>query len=77
VNSSFVENELDVEYKLNKEGNFTAVLFRRNKYQGLLEGEIIETGGGFKLQKSFYKFRDVFRRKKSIDNYLPTEIKTK
>jgi len=70
VNSSFVENELNVVYKINKSGSLEAVFFRKNKYQGLLEGEIVETGGGFQLRKSFYKFKDVFRRKKSTDNYL-------
>lgn len=75
LNTSFLENELTMEYKLNKKGSISAVLFRKNKYQGLLEGEIIETGGGFQFRKSFYKFKDIFNWKKSVDNYSEFKMK--
>jgi len=62
VNSSFVQNELEAEIKITKDGTFRGVLFRKDKYEGLLEGEILETGGGLKIKKSFYSFKDMFTR---------------
>ncbi len=62
VNSNFVQNELTVEYKLTKDGAYKLLLFRKDKYEGILEGNVIETGGGFRLTKSFYSFRDIFSR---------------
>lgn len=64
VNSSFVQNELEVEVKFTKNGVLRGVLFRKNQYEGLLEGEVIETGGGLKLSKDFYSIGDIFTSEK-------------
>jgi len=37
-------------------------VFRKDKYQGILEGGIIETGGGFRYRKSFYSLYDMFHK---------------
>lgn len=60
VNSSFVQNQLEVEVKINKEGNLNAVFFRKDEYEGLLEGQVIETGLGMRITKSFYSIKDIF-----------------
>jgi hypothetical protein len=60
VNSHFVQNELEFEVKITKNGDFRAVFFRKNEYEGLLEGEIIETGGGLRFSKEFYSIGDIF-----------------
>ncbi len=59
VNSQFVQNELEIELKITPDGTFRGVFFRKNKYEGLLEGEIIETGGGLRISKEFYSLGDV------------------
>ncbi len=58
--SNFVQNELEVEVKITKDGRFRTVFFRKDKYEGLLEGEVIETGGGIRYRKSFYSVKDIF-----------------
>ena len=69
VNSSFVQNEFDVEVKIDKEGIFRGVFFRKNKYEGILEGEVVETGGGIRIGKNFDSVKDIFTRdKKSPKN---------
>ena len=60
INSNFVQNELEVEMKITKDGRFRGVFFRKDKYEGLLEGEVIETGGGIRYKKSFYSIKDMF-----------------
>jgi hypothetical protein len=62
INSSFVQNELEVEVKITKDGTYRGVLFRKDRYEGLMEGEVLETGGGIRIKKSFYSLKDMFTR---------------
>ena len=62
VNSNFVQNELEVEMKITKDGTYRGVFFRKDKYEGLLEGEVVETGGGIRIKKNFYSVKDVFTK---------------
>ncbi|MCD4682729.1 MAG: translocation/assembly module TamB domain-containing protein, partial [Bacteroidales bacterium] len=64
INSNFVQNELDVEVKITKDGIFRGVFFRKDKYEGLLEGEVVETGGGIRIKKNFYSVKDIFTKDK-------------
>jgi len=64
INSNFVQNNLEVELKIAKDGHFRGVFFRKNKYEGLLDGEVVETGGGFRFKKSYYSFKDIFTKDK-------------
>lgn len=59
-NSQFVEDELEVEVKITNNGNLRGVFFRKNEYEGLLEGDLISTGGGLRWKKEFYNIRDIF-----------------
>jgi hypothetical protein len=67
LHSSFVENEFDVEVKIDKEGTFRGVFFRKNRYEGILEGEVVETGGGIRMIKSFDSVKDIFTRDKKSE----------
>jgi hypothetical protein len=62
INSSFVQNELEAEIKITKDGTYRGVLFRKDRYEGLMEGEVLETGGGIRIKKSFYSIKDMFTR---------------
>ena len=62
VNSNFVQNELEVEMKITKDGTLRGVFFRKDKYEGLLEGEVVETGGGIRIKKNFYSIKDIFTK---------------
>ena len=60
VNSHFVQNELELEMKITNDGRYRGLIFRKNQYEGLLEGEVIETGGGIRFSQDFYSFGDIF-----------------
>jgi hypothetical protein len=64
VNSHFVQNELEIEMKITQDGRYKGIFFRKNQYEGLLEGEVIETGGGIRFSKDFYSFGDIFTKDK-------------
>jgi hypothetical protein len=60
LNSQFVQDELNLEIGLTDDGTWKALFFNRNTYEGILEGKIMETGGGIKLHKEFYSIGDIF-----------------
>ncbi|NOX48053.1 MAG: hypothetical protein GXO89_13850, partial [Chlorobi bacterium] len=62
INSSFGQSQLEVEYLLTKDGVFRGVFFRKDQYEGLLEGEVVETGGGLRIKKNFYSLKDIFTK---------------
>jgi translocation and assembly module TamB len=39
--------------------------YRRNEYEGVIQGYIIETGIGFSINVDFNKFSEIFNRKKA------------
>ena len=77
VNATFEQSHLEAEIKLDKKGTFNALLFRKNNYEGLLEGEIIATGGGFRIKKNYYSFKDIFILHKNREKKNKEEEKTK
>jgi hypothetical protein len=77
VNSSFVQDELEVEVKITRDGVFRGIFFRKNQYEGLLEGEVIDTGVGVRLRKDFFSVRDVFlKTEKEEQKYLDRKGKS-
>ena len=41
--------------------------YRKNEYQGAIDGYIIETGLTFTITLDYNHFRDLFRRKKKVE----------
>ncbi|RLD44454.1 MAG: hypothetical protein DRI86_07520 [Bacteroidetes bacterium] len=61
---SATQNNLTVGYDINKSGTLQALLFRKSGYDDLMEGEVISTGGGFRIKKTYNSFSDIFKFKK-------------
>jgi hypothetical protein len=60
--SSNIAGNVNVEYLLSADGRYRLRAYRRNQNEGVIEGEIIETGIGFALVVDYNKFREVFRK---------------
>jgi hypothetical protein len=60
-NSANIAGNVNIEYLLSKDGKYRLRAYRRNQNEGVIEGEIIETGVGFALVVDYNKFREVFR----------------
>ncbi len=67
-NPAEVFDNLMLNYKLGKDGKFLFKAFRKNQFQSVLEGFIVETGVGFSIAKDYGKLGDLFRRKEEIIN---------
>lgn len=62
--SSNIAGNIAVDYRLSKDGRYRLRAYRKNEYQGVIEGYIIETGVGFIITLDYNRFRDIFRQKK-------------
>jgi hypothetical protein len=63
-NPSEVFDNLTVNYKLTNDGRYLFKAFRKNQFQSVLEGFIVETGVGFTVTMEYGKFNEVFSKKK-------------
>ena len=63
-NSSNLLGNVSVEYMLSKDGRYMLRAYRKNEYQGVLDGYVIETGVGFAITLDYNRFRNLFLSKK-------------
>ena len=52
-------NDFSLEWLLREDGSRYLRLFRKTNYESILEGEIVETGVGYVVQRSAYRFKDL------------------
>ncbi|MCY1524932.1 TamB, inner membrane protein subunit of TAM complex [compost metagenome] len=62
-NATNIAGNVNVEYALSKDGRYRLRAYRRNQNEGIIEGQIIETGLGFTLVVDYNKFREIFRKR--------------
>lgn len=55
---------LNVEYFLTQDGRYLLRAYRRNEYEGVVEGYVVETGIGFVLSVDYDKFKEIFEARK-------------
>jgi len=67
---------LNIEYMLSKDGQYMLRAYRRNQYEGIVEGFIVETGIGFVMSVDYDRFKDIFDRRKSNRMIREEQIKT-
>jgi len=63
-NPSEVFDNVTVNYKLTNDGRYLFKAFRKNQFQSVLEGFIVETGVGFTITMEYGKFMEIFAKKK-------------
>jgi hypothetical protein len=52
-----------LDYRLSRDGRYLLRAYRKNEYQGVAEGYIIETGVGFIFTFDYSKFSEMMKRK--------------
>jgi translocation and assembly module TamB len=65
--ASNIAGDVALEYYLSKDGRYLLRAYRKNLYEGVIEGYVIETGIGFKISIDYDKFKEIFKRKKPSD----------
>jgi hypothetical protein len=78
--STNIAGNVNVEYALSADGRYRLRAYRRNQNEGVIEGQIIETGLGFALVVDYNKFREIFhkrsRRNRTNQEQKPKDEKT-
>ena len=54
-------SDVDVEYKLTKDGRYRLKGFRHNQYEGVIEGQLVETGAGIIYVRDFNKWKEFLK----------------
>ena len=62
--SSNIAGDIAADYMLSRDGRYMLRAYRKNEYEGELDGYIIETGVRFIITLDYNHFRDLFRKKK-------------
>jgi translocation and assembly module TamB len=63
-NASNIAGDAAVDYKLTRDGRYRIRAYRKNQYEAVVEGEVVETGVSFILTFDYDKFREIFGRTK-------------
>jgi len=68
-NSSSFMPDVNLAYKLSKDGRYMIRGYKRNQFEVVLDGFVVETGLGFVITMDYDKFRELFgKRKKQAKN---------
>ena len=61
ANNSFIP-DVTIGYKLSKDGKYLLKAYRKNQFEVVLDGYVVETGVGFVVTMDYDKFNELFRR---------------
>ena len=60
--------DITTTYKLSKDGRYQVKGYRKNEYDAVVEGYFTETGVSFTIEMEYNKFKEIFERKKKLQN---------
>jgi translocation and assembly module TamB len=63
-NASNIAGDVAVDYRLTKDGRYMVRAYRKNQYEAVVEGQVVETGVSFILTLDYNKLREIFGRTK-------------
>ena len=62
--SNNIAGNIAIDYKLSRDGRYLLRAYRKNDFQGVIEGYVIETGLGFIINVDYNDFKEIFKRVK-------------
>ncbi|HEV2355643.1 MAG TPA: translocation/assembly module TamB domain-containing protein, partial [Puia sp.] len=63
---SNLAGDVDVDYKLSRDGRYQIHAYRQNQYEAVVLGQVIETGVGFIFLFNYDKFSEIWHRSKRL-----------
>ena len=57
-----IASDIQIEYRLTKDGRYRLKGFRHNQYEGAIEGQLVETGFGIVYVRDFNYWKNFFSR---------------
>jgi len=65
--ASNIAGNVSLNYQLSKDGRYMLRAYRKNEYQGVIDGYVVETGIGFTITVDYNKFKDIFRKRRTAE----------
>ena len=62
-NASVIAGDVTVDYLLSKDGRYMLRTYSKNSYEGVIEGQIIETGLTFVITLEYDHWKEIFKKK--------------
>ena len=75
--ASNVIGNVTVDYNLTQDGRMLLRGYRKNDYEAVVEGYVIETGLKFIISVDYNKFKDVFRKRRRYQQQKQTKTQNK
>lgn len=63
--ASNIAGNVALDYRLSEDGRYMLRAYRKNDYQGVIDGYVVETGIGFIITVDYNRFREIFRKRKT------------
>lgn len=63
--ASNIAGNVSLNYRLSEDGRYMLRGYRKNEYQGIIEGYVVETGVGFIITMDYNRFREIFENRKA------------
>ncbi|MEI6949578.1 translocation/assembly module TamB domain-containing protein [Paraflavisolibacter sp. H34] len=63
--SNNIAGNVSANYQLSRDGRYMLRFYRKNEYQGIVDGYIIETGVGFAMTVDYNRFRQLIHGRKA------------
>ncbi len=60
--ASQIAGDVSVEYQLTRDGRYLVRAYRRNQYQDIIVGQVVETGATFGVAVEYDKFKEFFQK---------------
>jgi hypothetical protein len=60
--ASDLAGDVILEYKITDDGRYRLKVFRKNLYENIFEGDIVETGAGLVYLRDYDKWKELFRK---------------
>ncbi|MHC5353911.1 translocation/assembly module TamB domain-containing protein [Myroides sp. LJL115] len=76
--SANIAGDVELEYALSQDGRYLLRVYRKNRYEVALQGQVVETGVGFVITMSYQHFKELFensRDKKQLKKQLREQTK--
>jgi hypothetical protein len=64
ASSSNIAGDVQLDYQLTKDGRYRLRAYRINQYEGVVEGQVVETGLTFAFTLQYDQFRELFNKSK-------------
>ncbi|MEO5889132.1 MAG: translocation/assembly module TamB domain-containing protein [Ferruginibacter sp.] len=68
--ASNIAGDVAIDYLLSKDGKYTLRAYRRNRYEGVVEGQVVESGASFIFTFDFNEFKQILNKRTKQEKEL-------